>query len=250
MAAPVADWLRRCAAARAEGQPIPEAELFRRMLDHAEWLCDGAADDPIGGPAPNGRAAHVYCGGGAASNGGAGLRQVDGLRLAALLRADVDQLLLHFDADAAPLACDAAEAAHFRSFLRVRVVEALLERLHDGEDLQVDEPFARLRGFDSFYALCAGQPDDGAPLRMALAPDEGGRALAAAFTAQDALKLFVMAREGGGSADLVSVRLTGTELFEQVARSADRLDGLVFNPSGPGRPIPFARGVADAVLGG
>ena len=85
---------------------------------------------------------------------------------------------------------------------------------------------------------------------MALAPDEGGRRLAAAFTAQDALQLFIVSRESvRGNDDLVSVRLSGKELFSQIAASSE-LDGLVINPSGPGQPLALSRAVADVVLSG
>ena len=88
------------------------------------------------------------------------------------------------------------------------------------------------------------------PLKMALAPDEGGegRRLAAIFTAEDALQLFVVARESAAG-ELVSVRLSGFELFEQLASSAE-LDGVVFNACGPGAPVALAKDVAQLVLTG
>ena len=85
---------------------------------------------------------------------------------------------------------------------------------------------------------------------MALAPDYGGngRKLAAVFTAQDALQLFVVSRDNSvGSDDLVSVRLSGRELFEQVATNND-LDGMVINACGPGQPIALTRDAAAAIL--
>ena len=55
---------------------------------------------------------------------------------------------------------------------------------------------------------------------------------------------FIVVRAG-----LVSVRLSGHELFQQVASNPE-LDGLVFNASGPAQPVALARGVADLVLSG
>ena len=50
---------------------------------------------------------------------------------------------------------------------------------------------------------------------MALATDVGaeGRKLAAVFTAQDALQLFIVSRQGSGGDELISVRLSGVELL-------------------------------------
>ena len=107
----------------------------------------------------------------------------------------------------------------------------------------------RLQIFDSFYTVCAGGDDASQALSMVLAPDESGRRLVAAFTAQDALQQFVAASSSGGAVSLVSARLSGKELFEQVASTND-LDGIVFNASGPGQPIPLSRDAAYAVLKG
>ena len=46
---------------------------------------------------------------------------------------------------------------------------------------------------------------------------------------------------------MLSYATVGRELFEHVARTKG-LDGVVINPSGPGRPLAFARGVADLVM--
>ena len=74
--------------------------------------------------------------------------------------------------------------------------------------------------------------------------------MAAVFTAEDALQLFVVSRERArGSDGLVSVRLSGRELFEQIATNGE-IDGLVVNASGPVPPIALAREVAEVVLAG
>eukprot|EP00316_Scyphosphaera_apsteinii_P006934 CAMPEP_0119323976 /NCGR_PEP_ID=MMETSP1333-20130426/62092_1 /TAXON_ID=418940 /ORGANISM="Scyphosphaera apsteinii, Strain RCC1455" /LENGTH=85 /DNA_ID=CAMNT_0007331565 /DNA_START=34 /DNA_END=291 /DNA_ORIENTATION=+ len=82
---------------------------------------------------------------------------------------------------------------------------------------------------------------------MALAPDlDGGRRLAAAFTAQDALQLFVASSAATPQQELFSAEVTGMELFAHLG-SAD-VEGIVFNPAGPGQPIPFLRAIADTIL--
>lgn len=235
------EWLARCQQARAAGHPIPDAQLMRRMLTHEFCLIgtDAFASEALLPP-------------------GEQAEPISGLQLAGTVNPTCE-LRIHFATDAPPLTLAIDEVQHLQSFVPVTVVEALLSRLQQGEDLQLDEPFARLREFKSFLTVCAGghgQPSAdgeapaGSPLMLALAPDEGGRRLAAAFTAQDALQLFIVSRESArGSDDLVSVRLTGRELFEQIA-SGSELDGVVFNPSGPGLPVALSREVADLVLSG
>lgn len=66
---------------------------------------------------------------------------------------------------------------------------------------------------------------------------------------QDALQLFVVADNARATDGLVSVRLSGLELFQRLQQS-DSLDGIVFNPAGPDLPIALAREVAAAVLAG
>ena len=134
---------------------------------------------------------------------------LSGLQLAGTVGAK-EVLHVHYAADAPPLTLSADEVDHFRSFVPITVVESLLQRLHDGEDLQVDEPFARLREFDGFLTVCAGgqgqpasegEPPAASPLKMALAPDAEGRKLAAAFTSEDALQLFVVSKESARGSD-------------------------------------------------
>jgi len=186
------------------------------------------------------------------------VRSLTGLQLTATIAAGTREMRLVFGGAESVLVLTDDEVAHFRTFLQVTVVERLLAliRENDAELHQLDDPFGRLRDFDSFLTVCAGghaQTDAHTPLKMALAPDtssEQPRRLAAVFTAQDALQLFVVSRESArASDDLVSVRLTGRELFSQVADNAE-LDGVVFNPSGPAEPVALARDVAAAVLDG
>jgi len=238
----IAEWLQRCQSARVAGKGIPAASLFRRMIEHDAWLV--AESHPVLGEAGT---ASVYC---ASSLPESEVQQrLNGLQLAAALAEDVVELHLYYDRASPPLVCDAGEAVHFRSFLKVTVVEGLLQRLFEGADMQVEKPFARLREFDEFFVLCAGGHGSGSDaLLMALAPDpSGGRKLAAAFTAEDALQLFVVSGESDATREAISVRLSGSELFGHIAKNKD-LDGLVFNPSGPGQPIALSAEAAHAVM--
>ena len=230
---PITEWLHRCAAARAKNEAIPEAILFRRMLTHDDYhSCAAVAAEeqahcdeaPLGGP---GSSVEVYCGAEVAQEVAGRpeeLQRYTGLQLTAALAAHTSELRLLFSRDTPPLVLGESEVAHFRSFLQVTVVELVLARMQAGEELPVDRPFGRLRDFDGFMTVCAGGhvhtgSDGKAPLKMALAPDAGGegRRLAAVFTAEDALQLFVVSRDSvSGNDGLVSVRLTGRELFEQV----------------------------------
>ena len=246
MAAAIEDWLARCQQAAAADQPIPEAQLFRRMLHH-EWFGCAHGDGTLGAA---GAAAEVFC---AAELAPPEAQCYNGLELAHVLADGTAELWLYFAADAPPLVLGTEAVVHFRSFLQVSVVEAVLERMHDGAEMQIDFPFARLREFDGFFTVCAGgrgqaQEEGSAvsPLLMALAPDDHGRKLAAAFTAQDALQNFVAV--GGVGDGLVSVRLDGRMFWAHVNSNAS-LHGVVFNPAGPGEPIPLAREIAQAVLG-
>lgn len=82
---------------------------------------------------------------------------------------------------------------------------------------------------------------------MGRAPDPtGGRKLAAAFTAVDALQMFVAAKErDAGQNEAISVRLNGMDLFSRLLQGD--LDGIVFNPAGPTVPVALAREIAAAV---
>ena len=230
-------WLRRCQEARAGGSAIPSNTLFRRMTDDdAAFMCDPA---------------HLFQGTGnvyleSCAPELTGLKSVTGLELAATVGIGLNELRLHFDSGAPPLTCNAEEVSALASMLKIRVIEALLERMFVGSDLKVEDPMAKLREFEAFYVLCAGP--DGA--RMVLAPDsKNGRALVAAFTAMDALQLFVAARDGNLlHEELTSVQLSGRELFRHIQDSAE-IEGVVFNPSGPGQPCALSSAVAAAVLG-
>jgi hypothetical protein len=82
---------------------------------------------------------------------------------------------------------------------------------------------------------------------LALAPDERNRTLAAVFTFDDALDAYSgEAREMYPQGELIQVPATGELLFRQLLTM--ELDGIVFNCSGPSRPVAFAPGFARIVL--
>jgi hypothetical protein len=132
----------------------------------------------------------------------------------------------------------------------IRYKQAQFERLHElARAVEIERTLAELR---------AGTAADGAVARvknyknytivlvktgegvaLGLAPDDRGRALAALFTCDDALEAYLeetqrrypdsqlLTRSGDGAA-LLGL-LTGM-----------KLDGIVFNCSGPGTPVAFA----------
>ena len=292
MMPPMAEWLGRCQAAREQGEPIPLPALFRRMLEHSEWYCRegvGEAEDffVAGHLTPDASECVDGLRLAAALNPTLptmNLHHAAGMPPLVLDRPEVRALLAlvsshthlpicrsrrFFFALALASASEthprdftrhSRQLDHFRSFLGISVVEALLTRMRtrphdstrqrlgwlalspsrplalspcvrpllkpltqrsrdrsprdfaeDGADLEVDEPFAKLRAFDGFLTVCAGVPGAGEPsphsaapsMRLALAPDVGGegRKLAAAFTAEDALQHFIAARDGAQADD-------------------------------------------------
>ena len=162
----IAEWLHRCAAAHTAGQPVPEAQLFRRMLSHDEYFCAGAGPEDatiVGGPES---AADIYCSSELARaqpGGGGELVQLNGLQLTAAIAAGTRELRLFFDAAAAPYVLDQTQVLHFCSLLRVTVVEQARPIL--------DELFS-LHTFLRGKSACASPPRSGAraPLRWRGAP--------------------------------------------------------------------------------
>lgn len=87
----------------------------------------------------------------------------------------------------------------------------------------------------------------GGQTALALAPDGQGRALAAIFTAADNFDAFTEVRQPAlEEGQLLSLELTGVELFRLLAGM--RLDGLVFNCSGPAAAVAFAHAFAEVIL--
>ena len=140
----IAEWLARCADARASDQSIPLGALCRQIVAHSEWYADVDEHGELVD-------CQVYCGAAAPSE--SMLKPVNGIALAAAA-AQTSSIRFHYEADVAPLVLDATETSLLATFVQSTVVEALLQRLHDGSPLEVSEPFSRLRT-GAFFVLCA-----------------------------------------------------------------------------------------------
>lgn len=87
----------------------------------------------------------------------------------------------------------------------------------------------------------------GSGYSLALAPDSRGRSLAAVFTAQDNFDAFC-GEQGPTNlgVQIMPFELTGEKLFAQLQQM--QLDGLVFNCSGPSKPVAFAAAFAGVIV--
>ncbi len=97
--------------------------------------------------------------------------------------------------------------------------------------------YEAIKSFDSYYFIMEDEQ------YISLAPDGRGRKLAALFTADDALDLFI---ERNGKPTMRAVPIGGEALFSAIRRMP--LDGMVFNCSGPITPRAFPLTFADDVL--
>ena len=88
---------------------------------------------------------------------------------------------------------------------------------------------------------------NGEDIRLGIAPDAKGRTLAAVFTSEEAFDAYY--EEGKRlqpEGELVRLNLPGGALFEQLLKT--QLVGIVFNCSGPPKPVAFARQFAQFAL--
>ena len=99
--------------------------------------------------------------------------------------------------------------------------------------------FDTIKAFSSYYFIMEEEQ------YIALAPDGRGRKLAALFTSDDTLDLFL---ERNGKPNMRPVPIGGEALFSAIRRMP--LDGMVFNCSGPVTPRAFPLSFSDDVLGG
>eukprot|EP00965_Chrysotila_dentata_P165386 5461479-Pleurochrysis_carterae.AAC.1 len=140
-------WLARCVDAQQKRGSFPEASFFRVLLQtDSLWII---ADDW----------SKVYLSEEAAAQAlpkDAQLLRRNGLELAASMPSALHCLEFVCPEDSTvSLRCDAAQVEHLRLFLKVAIVEQLLLRLHAGVDLEVQNPFARLRDFCGYFVLSA-----------------------------------------------------------------------------------------------
>jgi hypothetical protein len=95
------------------------------------------------------------------------------------------------------------------------------------------------------YLLAVVNRGDG--YSLALAPDSRARSLAAVFTAQDNFDAFCAEQvPTNQEAQIMPFELPGEKLFAQLQQM--QLDGLVFNCSGPAKPVAFAAAFAGVIL--
>ncbi len=124
-----------------------------------------------------------------------------------------------------------------RAWGQIQQVEALIAG-------QSKAPLRLLREFPCWWIVLKRLPEGGEEL--ALAPDPGGRRLAAVFTAEDSRDSFLkIAASALGPQPRVQ-QMTGQELFENLA--ALPLDGIVFNCVGPPPPKAVVLAMAEEVL--
>lgn len=84
---------------------------------------------------------------------------------------------------------------------------------------------------------------------LALAPDDQPRALAAVFTFEDDLEAYLAAsQKARPGREIKAAVMRGPALFEKL-RAVEALHGVAFHSCGPRRPVAFARGFFDLVLG-
>jgi len=82
-----------------------------------------------------------------------------------------------------------------------------------------------------------------------MAPDEKGRSLAAAFTADDAFDAFAAeAQVITDGAEVQQMQIDGEALFDTFQRM--KIDGFVFNCKGPIPPVAFQQAAAGIILQG
>ncbi len=122
-------------------------------------------------------------------------------------------------------------------------VEDTLAALRAGENTK-DGMVKQVRDYAG-YIIAIHKVED--KYTLVMAPDTQGRALAAVFTFEDAFEAFYPeCRQMYPEGELLQMPMAGPELFA-LLREKD-LTGIVFNCSGPGRPIAFAAQFAEVVL--
>jgi hypothetical protein len=107
-----------------------------------------------------------------------------------------------------------------------------------------ETPLGLLKDYTNYFLVLRRAGADSA--HLVLAPDSQGRALAAVFTAEDALQFFLDAIAPSADFDPVPVRVNGEQLFAQLNELP--LDGVVFNCSGPIQPRAYGKRLAEYVL--
>jgi hypothetical protein len=125
----------------------------------------------------------------------------------------------------------------------VRVEEALLG-LRKG--IAPEDAIRTAREYKNYYLPVTLRNEKPA---FIMAPDDNGRALAVAFTADDTFDAFTPeAKEMAGGGEVQQMQIDGEALFDTFQRM--KIDGFVFNCSGPVPPVAFQQAVAGIILAG
>jgi hypothetical protein len=108
------------------------------------------------------------------------------------------------------------------------------------------ESFRLARDYKNYYLPTVVR--DGKPVFL-MAPDGKGRKLAAAFTSDDTFDAYLAECQGmAGDAKVQQLQTDGGALFDAFLWM--KVDGFVFNCSGPITPVAFAQAAADVILKG
>ena len=104
----------------------------------------------------------------------------------------------------------------------------------------------RARSYKNYYLPVTMRNDKPA---FIMAPDEQGRSLAAAFTADDTFDAFSPeAQRMADGGPVQQMQIDGAALFDTFQRM--NIDGFVFNCSGPVPPVAFQQAAAGIILEG
>jgi hypothetical protein len=125
---------------------------------------------------------------------------------------------------------------------RAMDVENALHRLRSGEGKDGD--VKRVARNPAFH-VAVTKVESG--LRLCRAPDSEERVLAAVFTHRDALDLALDEIQAHYAPDQVlTMKISGPEIFAMLAGMT--VAGIVFNFSGPGKPVAFAAAFAGIMV--
>jgi hypothetical protein len=225
------DW--HIAAASHDGQPVIAVSQDDQGRRYAEIFSSEEALTPRRSP-------------------GEDALRAAGLDLFSALLSGEGEALAWIDVDPGqphPLRYRAEHFPALRALCEAVNAEGLLSAIAAGKDLPIPlhEALAQLRAHDSFYLLLSGADDEDA--EVLLAPDSRGRALAAVFTAPDAIAHYLSAYQAGEPAPPPPrrLRLSGAELAETLRGT--QLEGLVINPLGPSRPVALGLAFLERLAG-
>lgn len=147
---------------------------------------------------------------------------------------------LHYKAEQFPMLRDWARMVGLDNNLRKLLTQQKIAQ----EDREL------VRDFAHYWIVVTRQKEQPDEQRLALAPDEEqNRRLAAIFTGETAVNRYLQWLEGRmeDGVELFKFELKGEELFRELSQM--ELDGLIFNPQGPLRPLAFSKVFPPFILG-